>query len=159
MLHFHFYVSSPLIFFPVAYQNWIHLQGKRHGINLWVRKILWERKWQSTPVFLPRKCHGQRSLEGCSPWGHKRVGRVLATEQQQNIFETNAFNQFSFSYPITPKYQWFRIQITKFICHWNKVSRQNSGNAVISLSFETQTLTLKYFALLWNMCFLSLLIL
>ena len=24
-----------------------------------------------TPVFLPRKSHGQRRLEGCLPWGHK----------------------------------------------------------------------------------------
>ena len=24
-----------------------------------------------TPVFLPGKLHGQRSLVGCSPWGHK----------------------------------------------------------------------------------------
>ena len=23
------------------------------------------------PVFLPGKCHGQRSLGGYSPWGHK----------------------------------------------------------------------------------------
>ena len=29
------------------------------------------RKWQLTPVFLPRKSHGQRSLAGYSPWGHK----------------------------------------------------------------------------------------
>ena len=28
-------------------------------------------KWQSTPVFLPEKYHGQRSLEGCIPKGHK----------------------------------------------------------------------------------------
>ena len=27
-----------------------------------------ERKWQPTPVFLPGKPHGQRSLEGYSPW-------------------------------------------------------------------------------------------
>ena len=32
------------------------------------------RKWQPTPVFLPGKSHGQRSLAGCSPRGHKRVG-------------------------------------------------------------------------------------
>ena len=31
----------------------------------------WRRKWQPTPVFLPRKFHGQRSLVGYSPWGHK----------------------------------------------------------------------------------------
>ena len=27
------------------------------------------RQWQPTPVLLPGKSHGQRSLEGCSPWG------------------------------------------------------------------------------------------
>ena len=31
----------------------------------------WSRKWQPTPVFLPEKFHGQRSLVGYSPWGHK----------------------------------------------------------------------------------------
>ena len=34
-------------------------------------KILWRRKWQSTPVFLPGKLHRWRSLTGYSPWGHK----------------------------------------------------------------------------------------
>ena len=28
-------------------------------------------KWQPTPVLLPRKSHGQRSLAGYSPWGRK----------------------------------------------------------------------------------------
>ena len=27
------------------------------------------RQWQATPVLLPRKPHGWRSLVGCSPWG------------------------------------------------------------------------------------------
>ena len=31
----------------------------------------WNRKWQPTPVFLPGKFHGQRSLAGYSPWGCK----------------------------------------------------------------------------------------
>ena len=30
-----------------------------------------EGTWQPTPVFLPGKAHGQRSLVGCSPWGRK----------------------------------------------------------------------------------------
>ena len=34
-------------------------------------KTPWRRKWQPTSVFLPRKYRGQRSLVGCSPWGHK----------------------------------------------------------------------------------------
>ena len=31
----------------------------------------WRRIWQPTPVFLPGKSHGQRSLTGYSPWGRK----------------------------------------------------------------------------------------
>jgi len=34
----------------------------------------WRRKWQPTPVFLPRESRGQRSLLGCCPWGSHRVG-------------------------------------------------------------------------------------
>ena len=37
----------------------------------WAGKIPWRRKWQPTQVFLPGKCHRQRLLQGCSPWGHK----------------------------------------------------------------------------------------
>ena len=49
----------------------ICLQCRRPGFNPWVRKIPWRRKWQSPPVLLPRKSHGQRSLVGYSPWGRK----------------------------------------------------------------------------------------
>ena len=31
------------------------------------------RQWQPTPVLLPGKSHGQRSLVGCSPWGWNRT--------------------------------------------------------------------------------------
>ena len=46
---------------------------KRLGFNPWVGKILWRRKWQPTPVFLTEKSHGQMSLVGYSPWGHKEL--------------------------------------------------------------------------------------
>ena len=34
------------------------------------------RQWQPTPVLLPGKSHGWRSLVGCSPWGHKESDRT-----------------------------------------------------------------------------------
>ena len=34
---------------------------------------IWSREWQPTPVFLPRKFHGQRSQVGYSPWGCKEL--------------------------------------------------------------------------------------
>ena len=43
------------------------------GFNPWVGKIPWRRKWQPTPVFLPGKSHGWRSLAGYSPWGRKEL--------------------------------------------------------------------------------------
>ena len=36
-------------------------------------KYYWRRKWQPTPVLLPGKSHGQRSLVGYSPWGCKEL--------------------------------------------------------------------------------------
>ena len=36
----------------------------------------WRRKWQPTPVLLPGKSHGQKSLVGCSPWGSKESGKT-----------------------------------------------------------------------------------
>ena len=41
-------------------------QCSKHRFNPWVGKIPWRRKWHSTPVFLPRKSHGQKSLVGYS---------------------------------------------------------------------------------------------
>ena len=34
------------------------------GLNPWIGKIPWRKKWQPTPVFLPAELHGQRSLAG-----------------------------------------------------------------------------------------------
>ena len=58
-------------FFPVAQS--VRLQCGRPGFDPWVRKIPCRRKWQSTPVLLPGKFHGWRSLVGYSPWDHKEL--------------------------------------------------------------------------------------
>ena len=58
----------------MAQQERIHLQCRRHrrlGFNPWVGKIPWRRKWRPTPIFLPGKFHGQRTLTGYSPYSHK----------------------------------------------------------------------------------------
>ena len=52
---------------------------KRCGFNPWVRKILWRRAWQPTPVFLLGESHGQRSLVGYGPWGHKELDTTEVT--------------------------------------------------------------------------------
>ena len=51
----------------------------RRGLDPWVRKILWRRARQLTPVFLPRESHGHRSLVGYSPLGHKESDMTKTT--------------------------------------------------------------------------------
>jgi len=51
---------------------------KRHGFNPGVGKISWRRAWQPTPVFLPGKLHGRRSLAGYSPSGQKELDTTEA---------------------------------------------------------------------------------
>jgi len=48
-------------------------QCRRCRFSPWVGNIPWSKKWLPTPVFLPGKFPGQRSLAGYRPWGH-RVG-------------------------------------------------------------------------------------
>ena len=56
---------------PTLESQPICLQCRRLGFDPWVGKIPWRREWQPTPVLLPGESHGQRSLVGYSPWGHK----------------------------------------------------------------------------------------
>ena len=58
-------------------------QCRRCKFSPWVREIPRGRKQQPTPVFLPGKSHGQKSLASYSPWGRKRVRQYLPTKQQQ----------------------------------------------------------------------------
>ena len=58
--------------------DWFQIgKGVRQGcilspclFNLYAENI-WRRQRHPTPVLLPGKSHGWRSLVGCSPWGHK----------------------------------------------------------------------------------------
>ena len=45
----------------------------------------WRKAWQSTPVFLPGKYHGQRSLAGYSPWGPKEWNTTEAAENIHSV--------------------------------------------------------------------------
>ena len=47
------------------------LAKEETGLDPWVGRTPWRRAWQPTPVFLPGKSHGQRSLAGYSTRGRK----------------------------------------------------------------------------------------
>ena len=55
-----------------------NLPAIKPGFDPSVVKIPWRRAWQPAQVFLPGESHGQRSLEGYSPWSHKVKDRTEA---------------------------------------------------------------------------------
>ena len=58
-----------------------------------VRKISWRREWQPTPVFLPGKFHGQRSLVGYDQWGHKQWDRTEGLIHTHTYTHTHTHTQ------------------------------------------------------------------
>ena len=67
---FVYFMAFPEIWASLVAQMVKNLCG-RPGLDPWVRKIPWRRKWQSSPLSLPGKSHEQRSLAGYSPWDHR----------------------------------------------------------------------------------------
>ena len=78
----HFFILALRI--PMDRGSW---KATVHGIKRvkhdWVTKDsiahAWKRQWQPTPVLLPGKSHGRRSLVGCSPWGCTESDTTEAT--------------------------------------------------------------------------------
>ena len=66
----------------------ICIQCRRPGFNPCVGKILWRKKQQSTPVFLPGKSHGQRSMPGLQSLGLQRVGQDWVTNTHMSTHLT-----------------------------------------------------------------------
>jgi len=48
---------------PTIQETWVTCPGK----------IPWRRAWLPTLVLLPGEFHGEKSLVGYSPWGHKEL--------------------------------------------------------------------------------------
>ena len=86
------------------------------------RKIPWRGKWQSTPAFLAGNFHGQRSLVGYSPWGHRVrhnwvTGHTHIHLQEEQICRHKIF----------PKIKWYNHKYTKENFSPKSFSTQN-GN-------------------------------
>ena len=61
-------------------------QCRRRKIDPWVGKMPCKRKRQPTPVFLPGKSHGWKSLAGYSPRGCKNIRYDLVTTNNNSCF-------------------------------------------------------------------------
>ena len=90
--------------FRYVVKYWICLQCKRPGLNPWVRKIPWRRKWQPTPIFLL-----ESSMDRGAWWAtvHEvaRVGQDLVTKGRWKYWKTCYLENIYVDY--VPKW-WYR---------------------------------------------------
>ena len=77
------YVKESLSFPGSSVVKKSTFQCRRCRFDPWVGKIPWRRKWLPSPVFLPGKSYGQRSLAGPVHGGSSRARHDLGTNQLQ----------------------------------------------------------------------------
>ena len=123
--------------YPLQYSG---LENSMHCIVHGVTKSLtwlnnfhfhfWSRKWQSTPVLLPEKSHGQRNSVGYSPWGRKEWDT------------TERLHTFIALLPVTIALYYLKVKVTQSFLRpyglyspWNSPG-QNTGVGSLSLLWE-----------------------
>ena len=97
------------------------------------------RQWHPTPVLLPGKSHGWRSLLGCSPWGCKELD---TTERLHFDFSLSCIgegngNPLQYSCPENPRDggAWWAA-VYGVAQSWTQVKRLSSSRApIMSLAF------------------------
>ena len=77
-------VAQTVKHLPAMWETWVQSLDQEDPLR---------RKWQPTPVLLPGKSHGWRSLVGYSPWGHKEWHRATSLHFFQ-AQTTNPINLF-----------------------------------------------------------------
>ena len=116
---------------------------KRHGFDLWVRNIPWNRKWQPTPIFLPGKSDGKRSLAGDSWWGQKESDTQSdrATEQRYPL-------RVVFLYPLWQMMERGREGL--HYCTGTAASREQGRMAMGASAAHADALTTLHFCWPWT---------
>ena len=69
------------------------MKRNRCRFNPCVRKMPWRREWQPAPVFFSGESHGERSLVGYSPRGHKELDTTEGTKPPPQRHKTAECSQ------------------------------------------------------------------
>jgi len=121
---------------------------RRHWFDPRVKKILWRKKRQPTPVFLLGKSYGQRSLAGYSPGNHKE----LDTTEKQNMHALLPWGDGSQGFPLgfcwhgwglVHSSQWDLVRRRAFII-WKVPSCEHGSSCPLG---RDRMILLRYFCL------------
>ena len=99
-------------------------QCRRYGLDPWVEKIPWRRKWQPTSVYLPGESHEERSLVDYSPCGYKGSGTRYQLNNNSTIFKDHVPNcglNATKSITIATTTYYWTLTLFKFF-NWRKIA-------------------------------------
>ena len=91
-LYMHLLSQQPMIKILLLPYLILRRHEAARGYRIWYkwRSVVWRRQWHPTPVLLPGKSHGPRSLVGCSPWGREESD---TTEQLHFLFSLSCIGE------------------------------------------------------------------
>ena len=103
------------------------------------------RQWHPTPVLLPRKSHGWRSLVGCSPWGHKESDAYWPTSLSPSCIGEGKGNPPQCSCLENPRDggAW-RAAVCGVAQSWTRLKRLSSSSSSSSSSSNSFSYELVY---------------
>ena len=104
-------VSQTVKNMPAMRETWVWFLG-------WEDPL--EKKWQSTPVYLPGKSYGHRSLAGYSQWGHKELN---TTEQLNTHTRTHIHSVLSMFKVRKPMLRYRFISLNAFSAYEGFIRR------------------------------------
>ena len=89
-------------------------------LGMWVWslgwEICWRRKWQPTPLVLPGKSHGQRSLAGYKSMGWQELD---TTQQLNHPYHPCAWWSTTLTFSIFPINSTGKVELSKqYVCCW-----------------------------------------
>jgi len=73
---------------------------QKAGLDPWVGKILWRKKWLPTPIFLPGEFHGQRSLAGYTLRCYKELDVIEQLTLSLLVYSIIILSTLSFSHSL-----------------------------------------------------------
>ena len=105
----------------------------------WVGKIPWRRARQPTPVSLPGESPGQRSLAGCSPWGHKesdKTGHVYTVLDFPQMWSSSQMLKHHVA--LKQRRIWYKVS-WKSVCLYCKHFKQTGAEFLGDIRFQKAT--------------------
>ena len=102
-------------------------------IHTYISVSVWSCLVAQSPVFLPGKSHGQRSLVGYSPWGYKRIGHTQINYTHTHTYACIYIHLYEYVPIYSFKNCYFQVTLcngsikeiaSSAFCYWERLNKE-----------------------------------